>query len=158
MAPHTDFDLGWMSGNFDGEGTVVQPRGHGHPALVLSSTDEWIIDRWVSLTGGSKTGPYNHAGKKPWWRWRLGGPAAKELWTDMFAFLCPRRQEQGMVFFTHTPQKVGRKPKTTIDLCSECDSPAMAKGLCSMHYQRMRQWGDAGTVRGVQRPQNYRER
>jgi hypothetical protein len=35
-----------------------------------------------------------------------------------------------------------------------CDRPALAKGLCRMHYARLRRTGDPSTARKVGRPQN----
>lgn len=144
MRSYTDFDLGWLVGHFDGEGSVSRnesgPR-RARPSLTVSSTDEWIIDRWQLLAGGRKNGPYTTSNPKhkPWWKWDLTGDASLELAALLRPHLCPRRQEQMQCIFDYVPRKTGRPAKDHETPCSEegCEAPAVARTLCSKHYQRV---------------------
>lgn len=146
MRSYTDFDLGWMAGSFDGEGSVYHAENQPHrratrPYLTLSSTDEWIIDRWVELAGGRKLGPYQYqAHHKPFWKWDLTGEPSLELATAMLPFLCPRRQEQMQCVINYVPRKKGRPFKDHVDYCTEedCGGVVQALGLCNKHYRRAR--------------------
>lgn len=145
MRSYTESELAWMVGNFDGEGSIYHGQSQPHrrkmrPYLTLSSTDEWIIDRWLDLAGGRKNGPYRYQDHhKPFWYWVLTGDASLELAQAMLPFLCPRRQEQMQVIFDYVPRKTGRPAKDHETPCSEegCEAPAIARTLCSKHYQRV---------------------
>jgi hypothetical protein len=154
----TPFDLGWMVGNFDGEGSVYHgnfvrngKRRRSRPYLQLGSTDEWIVDRWVEITGGRKNGPYTYHDNKPLWQWRVTGDAALSLARALYPHMCPRRQEQLQPIFDYTPRKPGRPAKTHETPCSVdgCDKQSDARGWCNMHWQRWRRHGDPAIARST---------
>ena len=146
MRSYTDFDLGWMVGNFDGEGYVVQRRPDSktrnfRPSLRLTSTDEDTIDRWFSLAGGKKQGPYRptNPAHKSFWYWALSGDAAVDLAKQMLPYLCLRRRDQLKPLIDYVPRKTGRPAKDHETPCSkeDCEAPTVARTLCSKHYQRL---------------------
>ncbi len=95
-------DLAWVSGIFEGEGTVSAARSANgrrvHLQLRVGMTDVDIIRRLHSITGmGTVTGPYQHgpAHCKPRWVWSVqSNVVVYALTVAMWSWLGERRRGQ----------------------------------------------------------------
>jgi hypothetical protein len=66
----TDFDLGWIVGIFEGEGTVFV--SNGSPTVAVEMTDlDTLANFYRILQVGSIKGPYTRNNNRPTWTWVL---------------------------------------------------------------------------------------
>jgi hypothetical protein len=89
MIAPTAQDCAWAAGFFEGEGSVMivaRPPARVLAALItdLSQVDreplQWLRDRW---SGTIPPGLRQHAGGRPFFRWRLRGPRAAKFLCDV---------------------------------------------------------------------------
>jgi hypothetical protein len=100
------FDLGWLVGIVEGEGSFSVnklPRGT-YPRFYLYSPDEWVVDKCLRITGmgrkyvrptppssNGKTGP----SKAHLYGWIVSKVKEVEsLYAELYPHLSPRRQER----------------------------------------------------------------
>lgn len=75
------FDLGWVAGLFEGEGTIVVTKSDRRRARIrvaVGSTDHDVVVRLQALAGGRLQGPYERGPHKPIWHWRIDARADVE--------------------------------------------------------------------------------
>lgn len=93
----SDFELGWVCGLFDGEGTFgVTPE---QVVLKLNQIDQDNIERLQRVTGVGSVRPLKKKAEhyKQAWIWQVGNRAdVKKLIELMFPHLCARRQVRAM--------------------------------------------------------------
>jgi hypothetical protein len=93
-------ELVWAAGLFEGEGTItIARRGQDdtYRLLVLvSNTDEEIIDFFHDRWGGWKQPAYGHRpGRRPAWNWSAAGPTAEVFLRGIEPFVrCHRVREK----------------------------------------------------------------
>lgn len=79
----SDFDLGWATGLFEGEGTItLKKSGQGVLTLQLSSVDEDVVRRFQDVVSvGNVHGPYGpyQENRQPFWKWSASGEDADHL-------------------------------------------------------------------------------
>lgn len=74
------FNVGWVAGLFEGEGTIVI-RGTDRrrsARVAVGSTDVDVVERLQVLVGGKLNGPYLRGLNKPIWHWRIDKQADVE--------------------------------------------------------------------------------
>ncbi len=87
------FELGWVAGLFEGEGTIVvtkSDRRRPRIRVAVGSTDEDVVRRLQALAGGRVQGPYARGKHKPIWHWRIDARG------DVKAFLRAVRPHLGL--------------------------------------------------------------
>lgn len=92
----TDFQLGWLVGIVEGEGSIMWTGKH-QPIVKIAMTDLDVLERVRDWTGiGNIVGPFMPAGgKKQAWMWTVGDQAGfREITDAMRPHLSARRQEQ----------------------------------------------------------------
>jgi hypothetical protein len=93
VAHQNHSDLAWLSGLFEGEGSI-QLRPVGRPQLQIIMTDEDVLRRVLVVAGvGHITGPRRLPSGKDAWRWSVTRTEhAVGLAMAMYSFLGQRRQ------------------------------------------------------------------
>ncbi len=135
----TDLELGWVTGVFEGEGSVVVQ--HNSLRLNMRSTDCDVIERMTSLMGGRTYGPYepnSSLGLKPYWMWVVVGEPAEAGLAAMYPLLSQRRRGQADECRRRIAQiwSAWREPRT----CENCGTSFVAKN--PRYATRMRYCGD----------------
>lgn len=91
----SDFDLGWLVGLLDGEGTFVWDSS---PTVEVTMTDEDTIQRAAELFGSSYWRHHPPSAQDKGWqvtyRTRLRGSRAIRLMDELYPHLSQRRQRQ----------------------------------------------------------------
>lgn len=96
MKPHTELDVAWLAGFFEGEGTINKHD------LRIPQVQRWPLDRVRELFGGCVGGPYTW--KPPggpirvFYLWRVTGYLALGILNEIYPLLSPKRQEQAQPF------------------------------------------------------------
>ena len=96
------FDLGWLVGIVEGEGTfsVNKTRRSTTPRFYLYSPDEWVVDRCLQVTGmGRKYVRPEGKGNRPGNGHRYGWVVSKikdveTLYAEIQPHLSPRLRER----------------------------------------------------------------
>lgn len=94
-----DFELGWLAGIMEGEGSfyTIANRGRRYFRLSIESTDEDVITRVASLIGARCDGPLTRKDRpenKPRWRCSLLGKGAINVALALRPHMSRRRQTQ----------------------------------------------------------------
>lgn len=104
--PISEADLAWLAGLLEGEGTFFMQKGHKngvcyqYPIIVVSMTDEDVIDRVAYLFGTSshKESQRYYAdlgvSRKPSWRASAAGTRAVSLMQSLLPWMGKRRGEK----------------------------------------------------------------
>lgn len=68
-----EIDIAWAAGLFEGEGScyIVNSQNR-RPTLELSSTDEDVVKRFMTIVGVGKLYTFDRKGHKSGWRWMTG--------------------------------------------------------------------------------------
>lgn len=96
----SDTDLAWFCGLFEGEGSFWFIKGVPK-GLQISMTDLDILERVLSLYGGSLSPATRIEGKEHWkdaWRWSLSIRPSLPLVQQMVPYLGKRRTERAEEF------------------------------------------------------------
>ena len=94
MIPPTDFELGWIVGILEGEGTFDAVKKK-YPRVRLEMTDQDSVVRVGELLGITRAPRYRKRGdKKPTWTLSICGNQAKLLMLDVFPHMSERRQQE----------------------------------------------------------------
>lgn len=91
----TDVELAWLSGLFEGEGTMSY--GNHQVIVRMQMCDEDVIRRAHALAGGQVYGPYppTGMGKRDVWLWQVTKSAQSlDLLRQMLPFFGKRRAAQ----------------------------------------------------------------
>jgi len=94
---HTELDVAWLAGFFEGEGTVNRHD------LRIPQVQRWPLDRVRELFGGCVGGPYNWTPtdggpRRDFYLWRVTGHLALEILNEIYPWLSPKRQAQAQPF------------------------------------------------------------
>lgn len=106
----SDFDLGWLVGIIEGEGTFSVSRARKtdrfyRPRIGINTTDKDVIERVQSIAGGTVVGPVKNfhprTGRtddvKDMWRWNLYSETkVREVFGLIIPHLCERRQKRAL--------------------------------------------------------------
>lgn len=138
-------DIAWASGLFDGEGCICQKKDGYRAVLTLSMTDEDLVRRFHEKVGGFGTVTHRRPskyGNKPFWAWRCSKREhVQAILAAFWCFLGERRREKAAEML-HRLKTTGLTPKQGLTCTEEgCEKPRSARGLCSMHYNRLRTHG-----------------
>lgn len=95
----SDFELGWVVGMLEGEGSFTNSKTHGrrYARVELAGTDPDTVERGAQLTElGKLTGPFPQTnwGTKPTYRWKIHGKQARELMLLVLPHMGIRRAER----------------------------------------------------------------
>lgn len=111
-------DVAWAAGLFEGEGTIYgnkKPTRRNHKmALMVSSTDKDVVDRFQSIVGqGRVHGPYQFGGrKKPLYQWVSGKFETIQFLVAVFwPWLGERRKAQAVAVLSHHKALPWEKPR-----------------------------------------------
>ncbi len=110
--PWSEFDLGWMAGLYEGEGSCLAPTSKNGLRLSITMTDEDVLQRFHHAAGcGCLCGPYGvgRPNRKPFYRWQVEGKPAYALGIALWPFLGRRRRGQlqsGIGQFLHSGPNV----------------------------------------------------
>lgn len=92
----TDFDIGWLVGLIEGDGTFTFDGNS--PAVVLKITDLDTAQRFARLLRTTVAGPYYYEdqqiGSKPYYMSKLTGRRARQFMISTADQFGERRQEQ----------------------------------------------------------------
>lgn len=90
----TDFELGWIVGILEGEGTFDAVKKK-YPRVRLEMTDKDSVVRMGELLGITREPRYRKRGdKKPTWTLSICGNQAKLLMLDVFPHMSERRRSK----------------------------------------------------------------
>lgn len=139
-------DLAWVSGLFEGEGTIGRHKytsGLEQPQVSLASTDEDVVRAVLGVLGfGTITLRPPKPGelrKLPLWQWNANSFENCQAAIAMFwPYLKQRRRARAVEVFTIVrDSQIHRKTMRRGSECSEdgCTKPVQARGLCGAHYQ-----------------------
>jgi hypothetical protein len=96
MRELSEFDLGWLVGLIEGDGSLTYD---GKKAVVaLKITDLDVAQRFARLMGTTVSGPYHYEdhqlGPKPFYVSKIAGKRAREFMVSAAGHFGMRRQEQ----------------------------------------------------------------
>jgi len=90
----SEYDLGWIVGILEGEGTFVLLRSGGgrryYSQVGVTQKDPWLLYRFIELLGCG----HISLDSDRVYRWYIRGGKARELIRLVMPYLSPRRQKQ----------------------------------------------------------------
>jgi len=90
----SDFNLGWIVGILEGEGTF-DLSNKKYPRVRIEMTDKDSVYRFYAVLGVSRTPRHTvRQDKKDSWVGSIHGPQAKLLMVDVFPHMSERRQQK----------------------------------------------------------------
>lgn len=96
----TETELAWVAGLLEGEGSFMTGRNHVngklylYPRIVVSMTDEDVIDKAAKIFGTSTYKIPNKTKNKQQWRAQVNGSRAALLMSDLLPYMGTRRSEK----------------------------------------------------------------
>jgi hypothetical protein len=145
-------ELAWAAGLFEGEGCISLTSLSGtqlrYPALTLAMTDRDSVERFRAAVGVGTVymRPVNRsatfAHKLPLYVWKANSFEGNQavialLWYGLNERRRARAREVLLESKASQSLRTNRRRGEECD-AEECDRPVIAKGLCTMHYQRDR--------------------
>ena len=92
----TEFELGWLVGLIEGDGTLTFDGKHAVVALKITDLD--TAQRFARLLRTTVSGPYHYEGQqlgpKPYYMTKTAGRRAREFMASSASHFSMRRQEQ----------------------------------------------------------------
>lgn len=92
----TEFDLGWLVGLIEGDGSFTFDGKHA--VVVLKITDLDIAQKFARLLRTTVSGPYHYEGQqlgsKPYYMTKIAGKRAREFMASTASHFSRRRQAQ----------------------------------------------------------------
>jgi hypothetical protein len=139
-------ELAWASGLFDGEGCISIGRNRGslmaYPNMTMAMQDQDAVLRFHAAVGVGTVGvrPPHGTNQRALYTWRADSFENTQavialLWYGLNARRKARARE--VLTLARESQSLRRYMRRG-DSCSLCDSPVLARGLCSKHYQAAR--------------------
>jgi hypothetical protein len=145
MNPLAEYDRGWVTALFEGEGTMYASYpGARSFSVSLNSTDEDVVRRLHDLVGiGNVYGPYEKSnGRKQQWAWVAQGTAARDFLVYLRDGFCERRRARAdaMLVWRAAYESVRLAPRKC-EGCDEIVTPASIRAgarklFCSPSCQR----------------------
>jgi hypothetical protein len=140
------YDLMWLVGYLEGEGTFICSimKGGRYASIQISgsSTDEDIAARASALLGKPSIGPYTNKGslgKKPYWIFAISGERAARLMVKLPPFMGIHRQAQIDKSLALWEARPTRHRETGLPPDCHPDKVHYARGLCRpCHYKFFR--------------------
>lgn len=92
----SEFELGWLVGLIEGDGTLTFDGKHAVVALKITDLD--TAQRFAGLLRTTVAGPYyyeeHQIGTKPYYMAKIAGKRAREFMASAAGYFSVRRQEQ----------------------------------------------------------------
>lgn len=92
----TEFELGWLVGLIEGDGTLTFDGKHAVVALKITDLD--TAQRFARLLRTTVSGPYHYEGQqlgpKPYYMTKIAGKRAREFMASAAGYFSARRQAQ----------------------------------------------------------------
>lgn len=92
----TEFELGWLVGLIEGDGTLTFDGKHAVVALKITDLD--TAQRFARILRTTVSGPYHYEGQqlgpKPYYMTKIAGRRAREFMASAASHFSMRRQEQ----------------------------------------------------------------
>lgn len=92
----TEFELGWLVGLIEGDGSLTFDGKHAVVALKITDLD--TAQRFARLLGTTVSGPYHYEGQqlgpKPYYVTKIAGRRAREFMASAAGHFSLRRQGQ----------------------------------------------------------------
>lgn len=92
----TEFELGWLVGLIEGDGTLTFDGKHAVVALKITDLD--TAQQFARLLGTTVSGPYHYEGQqlgsKPYYMAKIAGKRAREFMASASEYFSVRRQGQ----------------------------------------------------------------